>query len=380
MDPRFLAVKDQDVYTLSEKGGRALHEPGVALSATDLAVLVLIDGQATVAQVVRSAQGLAPETVRDTLRNLLQGELIESFDQSKSDLIDAGDLLGSVARADPSAGPGADSEAALGVSSLRDRGYFVRIAKRAAGSLKRVEGKKISILSVEDDPDLCKLLRTYLALEGYATRSATNREEIAAALEQSPPPDLVLLDVTLPDANGFAVLAEMRRHAAFKSVPVIMLTGEATREAVLKGLVGGADGYVTKPFEMEVLTNAVRVVLGLVGATPDSGITGLAVKPQDGVDPEYRDRLLEKLARLEALRADLASGKAPAARLADLHREVHTIAGSAQMFGLGAAAVAARALEQFLETYRAGDAAPGPDGRVRIKLLLEAITRAAQGR
>jgi len=96
-------------------------------------------------------------------------------------------------------------------------------------------------------------------------RLAANRAEILDAFRQPPLPDLVLLDVTLPDANGFDILAKMRQHPALKTVPVIMLTAEATREAVLKGLLAGADGYVTKPFEPEVLTTAVNAVLGLSG-------------------------------------------------------------------------------------------------------------------
>ncbi len=61
----------------------------------------------------------------------------------------------------------------------------------------------------------------------------------------------------------------MRGHPRFKSVPVIMLTAKATREAVLMGLRRGADGYITKPFEVEVLMRAVKTVLGLEGPEPD---------------------------------------------------------------------------------------------------------------
>jgi two-component system OmpR family response regulator len=67
----------------------------------------------------------------------------------------------------------------------------------------------------------------------------------------------------LPDADGFDILAAIRRHPALSAVPVVMLTAKATREGVLKGLAGGADGYITKPFEMDVLMKAIGVVLGL---------------------------------------------------------------------------------------------------------------------
>ena len=58
-----------------------------------------------------------------------------------------------------------------------------------------------------------------------------------------------------------AKLLRLRQHPALKNVPVIMLTGKATRESVIKGLAGGADGYVTKPFEADALMHVVRTVL-----------------------------------------------------------------------------------------------------------------------
>jgi DNA-binding response OmpR family regulator len=76
-------------------------------------------------------------------------------------------------------------------------------------------------------------------------------------------PDLVLLDVSLPDADGFDILARMRQHPVLRAVPVIMVTAAATREAVLRGIQGGADGYVTKPFQIHPLVRAVKEVLGL---------------------------------------------------------------------------------------------------------------------
>jgi DNA-binding response OmpR family regulator len=92
---------------------------------------------------------------------------------------------------------------------------------------------------------------------------AANREGITAALRLAPKPDVVLLDVTLPDIDGFEVLLRMKQHPVMKTIPVIMMTAKATREAVLKGLACGADGYITKPFDVDVISNAVKSVLGL---------------------------------------------------------------------------------------------------------------------
>jgi two-component system OmpR family response regulator len=89
----------------------------------------------------------------------------------------------------------------------------------------------------------------------------------------------VLLDVLLPDVDGFEVLLKIRQHPSLRTMPVVMLTAKATRDAVLRGLAGGADGYITKPFEIEALIKAVKVVLGL---SDGGGTTGSHQDPWPG--------------------------------------------------------------------------------------------------
>jgi len=74
---------------------------------------------------------------------------------------------------------------------------------------------------------------------------------------------VVLLDVQLPDADGFQILEKMRAHPFVKDVPIIMATAKATRESVLQGLRLGCDGYVTKPYDVAVLMSTMKTVLGL---------------------------------------------------------------------------------------------------------------------
>ena len=139
----------------------------------------------------------------------------------------------------------------------------MKFARHAAAARKLADGQKLIVLVVEDDPQLAKLVRTYFQMEGIDTRLAANRGEINAGLRQEPKPDVMLLDVVLPDIDGFDVLARVRQHDAMKDVRIIMMTAKATREAVLKGLERGADGYVTKPFEVDVLLKAVKTVAGV---------------------------------------------------------------------------------------------------------------------
>jgi CheY-like chemotaxis protein len=109
------------------------------------------------------------------------------------------------------------------------------------------------------------LVRALMAGEGFEVSVAANRDEVVAGLRQPHLPDVVILDVMLPDVNGFDILQKLKAHPALKAVPVIMLTADAARESVMRGLAGGADGYITKPFEREKLLGGVRAVLGLGG-------------------------------------------------------------------------------------------------------------------
>ena len=253
------------VLALTNEGQHELREAGTTLEPRHLQVLVLIDGRATVAQVLKRAPGTPPETLRASLVELIDRGFVSAHAESPSDALDPGDFFSSgVARA-VAVEPGGqiDAEAAATTEFLRQNGYCVNVARRPMAKREGLEGHKPTVLVIDDDPDICRLLRTYLKMEGFDTRAAGNRDEILAELRRSPLPDLVMLDVLLPDANGFDILHKLRQHPVLRGLPVIMLTGEATREAVLKGILGGADGYITKPFDIHHMVRAVKAVLGL---------------------------------------------------------------------------------------------------------------------
>jgi CheY-like chemotaxis protein len=154
-------------------------------------------------------------------------------------------------------------QATAGMLSLRKSGYYVEIARGQARRAPPADGRALTAVVVEDEPILAKFIQTYLSLEGFEVRLAANRAEVVQQLNGHRLPDLVLLDVGLPDVDGFDILARLRQLSAFAHVPVIMLTGMATREAVIRGLEAGANGYVTKPFQPDALMRAVRTVLGM---------------------------------------------------------------------------------------------------------------------
>jgi two-component system, OmpR family, response regulator len=153
-------------------------------------------------------------------------------------------------------------EAEAGAPQLKQAGFLVSIARRAPAKIAPRAGGKHVVLVVEDDADLGQLLIDIFMTAGFEVRWASNRAEINAEMKRGEELDIMLLDVELPDANGLQVLRQLRGHPRFAKLPVIMVTGRSEAVDVLAGLAAGADGYVTKPFKMSGLVNAVNLVLG----------------------------------------------------------------------------------------------------------------------
>ena len=114
-----------------------------------------------------------------------------------------------------------------------------------------------TVLVVEDEPNLLTALKYTLEQEGYHTLTATNGES-GLNIAQSNDPDLVILDVMLPNLDGFEVCRILRRHS---EVPILMLTARGEEVDRVVGLELGADDYVTKPFSMRELLARVRNML-----------------------------------------------------------------------------------------------------------------------
>ena len=122
---------------------------------------------------------------------------------------------------------------------------------------------------VDDDVELGALMKEFFSAKGISLACAyTGEAGLNQALEGSF--DLVLLDVMLPQLDGFAVLEGLRRRS---SVPVIMLTSRTEQEARIQGLNAGADDYLPKPFSPDALLARIQAVLRRAGRTP-------ALKPE----------------------------------------------------------------------------------------------------
>lgn len=249
------------VYALTRHGEEELRARGTSLANAELEILVRMDGHLTLQQ-IRAAMQLPEALFASAFQELLRRSLVREAEQDAFTL----DFL----QATQGAGQreGESSEVALGLGSLKRKGYYVRIARR--GSLPQAAPDQgLSLLVVEDEVTVRTFLQTLLKLQGFQVRVAATRAEVVAELNSRPAPDLVLLDVELPDVNGFDVLTRMKAHPVLRSVPVMMLTGADTREAVIRGLAGGAEGYITKPVDPDSLLRAVAAVLGRPEPTPE---------------------------------------------------------------------------------------------------------------
>jgi two-component system phosphate regulon response regulator PhoB len=117
------------------------------------------------------------------------------------------------------------------------------------------------ILIVDDEADLVATLDYNLQREGYETRTAENGSQALAAAQRSPRPDLILLDIMLPDLSGNEVCRRLRTSEQTRDIPIIMLTAKGEEIDRVVGFEVGADDYVIKPFSVRELMLRVSAVL-----------------------------------------------------------------------------------------------------------------------
>ena len=129
-------------------------------------------------------------------------------------------------------------------------------------------GKTKKILIVDDDVNICELLRLYLTKENYDTLVCNDGETaLKTTLEQKP--DLVLLDIMLPKLDGWQVCRAIRKEA---DVPIIMITAKGETFDKILGLELGADDYITKPFDTKEVVARVKAVLRRTSPDNDNDI------------------------------------------------------------------------------------------------------------
>src|SRR5262252_7169308 len=260
-------LEDTDNLTIfapTEKGKKELKAGSTNLSVIALELMVMFDGKSPMSAIAKRVPGARPGEVGKAIEALLKDKLIDVVKPGTA----TGDDFGSFFEVPIEAMPDSVSaqfreEAEKGLQSLDRAGYYIGVARQATATKAPNNGTRYAVLMIEDNAPFITAVKMLLKLEGYEVRVATSRDEIVTALRGAPLPDAILLDVNLPGTDGFSILARIRQHPALKAIPVIMLTAQTSRGDVLRGLSGGADGYITKPFDHEALMTSLRAVLGV---------------------------------------------------------------------------------------------------------------------
>ena len=114
-----------------------------------------------------------------------------------------------------------------------------------------------TILYVEDNKDNRTLIRRVLMAEGYNVLEAVNATEAMSKLEETIP-DLILMDINMPDVDGFTLTAQIKIKSGFENIPIIALTANVMRGDREKSLDAGCDGYIQKPIDIDTIGNQIE--------------------------------------------------------------------------------------------------------------------------
>lgn len=118
------------------------------------------------------------------------------------------------------------------------------------------------VLVIDDDERICQTIEKYLSMNGYKVRSAFDGRAGLLQVKRFKP-DLVLLDVVMPEMNGLEVLRHLKETPHTSEIPVVMLTGRSDEECMSEALYGYAVEYIIKPVSMETLEGKISRILSL---------------------------------------------------------------------------------------------------------------------
>jgi CheY-like chemotaxis protein len=121
--------------------------------------------------------------------------------------------------------------------------------------------KNKTVMVVDDNPDIVTIVKTILEGKGYGVQSAYSGQEVFNLLKEQKP-DLIVLDIMMPQMDGLEVLTRLKGEPSTATIPVILLTAKVQYEDVLGGYKMGADYYITKPFTSTQLLNGINLLLG----------------------------------------------------------------------------------------------------------------------
>jgi len=226
------------------------------------------------------------------------------------------------------------------------------------------------ILVVDDEPDILAVTRMTLRARGdYEVEVCeSGRDALAAAPRFEP--DLILIDVMMPEMDGPTTLKALRQDSRLDTTPVVFMTAKTMRDEVKRFLDLGAVGVIAKPFDPRTLVDQIERIAG--GTTQlthseDSEMTSLLAA--------YAARLPETIQQIRDLWSDVERGSDGAVER--LHRGVHRIAGTAGTYGHDALSEVGGRFEQYLYDHLPVGSQPTPTSRKQIDQLIAELANAA---
>ena len=253
-------MTDDLTYMRTASGDSEVAAQFSLLRSDQKKVLQLVEPTANFAELRAKLPRFAEATLRQTLEELASMGYLEAFTADT-------DMSACLAR--PVEEPTiqrrqqAEQQTISGMPALKEAGYFVNILSRPDRRILPRSGDTYHIFIIDaDETNTLVSVRTLL-LNGFHTHVAVNRDEVVAGLNRKPMPDVIAMDVTLPDLIGLELLGRLREHRKFKSVPIIVMTAKAEHEDVVAALAYGASCYMTKPFKPDALLDSINAVLGI---------------------------------------------------------------------------------------------------------------------
>ncbi len=256
-----MAQEPRNFYRLTSKGQALRSRPeSASLPTLSIRILGLVEayGYKTV---IRSELARYPDRmVEGWLTELEAKELIESISATPPSLAEIATKTPALAL-DEEERRLFEGDASFADISLSHLGVYIaqeRVANRAPSG--KAPHDTVALV-VEDDPDQLALAVLRLTNAGYPVETANCVKALYERLDKRRTPDVIFLDVMLPDGDGFEILSALRRHPAYALLPVIMVTAKTSAEDIAKGLALGADGYITKPYGRNTLDYVLRYVM-----------------------------------------------------------------------------------------------------------------------
>jgi CheY-like chemotaxis protein len=254
--------KASRIYRMSPSGRRAWEKEDPAVPAAFRRILGMLETETHIDVVRGHLRRYPDQLIFEWLAELEELGLAESRpDKTAHDLDFTGTFKLPKLIAEDQARLAQESQAAGGV--LQRKGVYLateRLQNRRASEKAPAES---IVLIVEDDPDQLALAQLRVRMAGFAARSADSAAALRDLLERHEPPDVVLLDIMLPDGDGFDILAGLRSHPKHSLLPVVLLTVKNDPMDIERGLALGADGYVVKPYSKKLLDEVLSQVLRL---------------------------------------------------------------------------------------------------------------------